>query len=184
MKLIVGLGNPDKNFDGTRHNIGFATLDEIAKSKDLTWVKKDKFKAMAAEGYEGAEKILLIKPLTYYNLSGEAVQAAAHFYKIDLNDILVIHDELALPLGALRTRVGGSDAGNNGLKSIVATIGADFARIRIGIANEFTAKTDAADFVLGHFSHAENQKLEDIKNHAQKFAESFINNNFVRATIS
>jgi PTH1 family peptidyl-tRNA hydrolase len=163
MKLLVGLGNPDSHYDGTRHNVGFAIIDAVANAHGLTWQVKDKFKAAIAEGVIDGQKTILAKPHTYYNLSGEAVLAIKQFYKIENNDVVVIHDELALPFGTLRTRIGGSDAGNNGLKSIIATVGADVARIRIGIANEFTSKQDAADFVLGRFTADEQQQMPDIK---------------------
>jgi PTH1 family peptidyl-tRNA hydrolase len=183
MKLIIGLGNPDIRFDGTRHNVGFATVQQLAAANTMEWRQKDTFKANIAEGFIGAEKSLLIQPNTYYNLSGEAVLAAKQFYKLENSDILVIHDELALPFGTVRSRIGGTDAGNNGVKSVIGAIGQDFARIRIGIANESLPKQDAADFVLGHFSHAENQKLVDIKKHALQFVEAFLGGSFGHTTI-
>lgn len=183
MKLIVGLGNKDAHYDGTRHNVGFAVAEVFAAANNLQWQHKDKFKASVAEGMVDGEKVLLLKPSTYYNLSGEAVLAAKQFYKIDNPDILVLHDELALPFGTIRTRRGGSDAGNNGLKSIIATIGEDVARVRIGIANEFTARQDAADFVLGHFSADEKKQLPTIQKHAQQCIGAFIDGSFDHTTV-
>lgn len=182
MKLIVGLGNLGAQYSGTRHNVGFAVVDAVAREHELTWQVKDRFKAAIAEGMVEGEKILLLKPHTYYNLSGEAVLAAAQFYKINPQDIVVIHDELALPFGTVRTRLGGSDAGNNGLKSIIGAIGPGIARIRIGIANEHTARADAADFVLGRFTTTEAQKLPDIQNHALTFVTAFMHESFEHTT--
>lgn len=170
MKLIVGLGNIGAHFDGTRHNIGFACLDTLA----LEWLDKPRFKAFTAELTTGTQKVLLVKPKTYYNQSGEATGAIKTFYKLANSDILVIHDELALPFGTVRTRLKGSDAGNNGIKSIIAHIGADFARVRVGIANQHTSKTDAADFVLSHFSKDERKELPVIFEQVRQFVAEFV----------
>ncbi|MGH7196298.1 MAG: aminoacyl-tRNA hydrolase [Candidatus Saccharimonadales bacterium] len=167
MKLIVGLGNLGAHFDGTRHNVGFAMCDIIATVHGAEWTKKDKFKAHIAE--LKSDKILLVKPTTYYNLSGETVRAVMDFYKLSAADVLVIHDELALSFGTVRTRVGGSDAGNNGIKSISQHIGSEYARIRIGIANEHTPRNDAADFVLSRLGKEESETLQ--KDLAPKVAE-------------
>lgn len=180
MKLVVGLGNIGDHFNGTRHNVGFAILDNLTND----WLYKPKFKASIAELNIAGERLILLKPQTYYNLSGDAVIAVKNFYKIDNADILVIHDELALPFGTVRTRKQGTDAGNNGVKSIIAQIGNDFARIRIGISNEFTAKTDAADFVLGHFSREELKKMQDITTVCRKLINDFAANKFEQTSIS
>ena len=182
MKLIIGLGNPEPQYDATRHNAGFAIVEAFADAHNLSWQLKDKFKATTAEGVVNSQKVILVKPHTYYNLSGEAALAVKQFYKIDNADILVVHDELALPFGTLRTRVGGSDAGNNGLKSIIATVGADVARIRIGIANDFTGRQNAADFVLGRFTANESAKMPDIKKHAIALIDAFIASDFAHTT--
>jgi PTH1 family peptidyl-tRNA hydrolase len=183
MKLIIGLGNIGPAYDGTRHNVGFMLLDFFARADNLDWQTKDKFKATVAEGYIGAEKVILLKPTTYYNLSGEAALAAKQFYKIDNADILVAHDELALPFGTLRTRIGGSDAGNNGLKSIIACVGPDVARIRVGIATDISAKQDAADFVISRFSHQERTQLADIQKHALDLIGAFVTGEFNHTTV-
>lgn len=183
MKLIIGLGNIGPHYEGTRHNVGFMMLDAYAAAHGLGWQTKDKFKAETAEGYIGTEKVILVKPTTYYNLSGEAALAVKQFYKIDINDTLVVHDELALPFGTIRTRIGGSDAGNNGLKSIIATVGAEVARIRVGIANDLSAKQDAADFVLGRFSHDEKKQLPVIQKHALEHIGAFITHEFDHTTV-
>lgn len=182
MKLVVGLGNIGDEYASTRHNLGFMILDDFAANHNLTWQKKDKFKAYVAEGLIGDEKILLLKPTTLYNLSGDAVQAVAQFYKIALADMVIVHDELALQFGIIRARIGGSDAGNNGLKSIIAAQGPDFARIRIGIANEYLARSDASDFVLARFTKDEQLKLGDIKKHAVTYIGAFVSGSFDHTT--
>ena len=175
MKLIVGLGNPEPKYDLTRHNVGFLLLDHVAEQQGTVWQDKPKFKGVIAETTIGGEKTLLLKPNTYYNLSGESARAVVDFYKLSAaNDVLVVHDELALPFGTLRTRLSGSDAGNNGIKSVVAYLGADFARIRVGIANEHSAERDAADFVLGTFSRSEQDHLGELARHALAFIEDFV----------
>ncbi len=156
--LLVGLGNIGKEYQGTRHNVGFAALDAFAENQDFSpWVEKRDLKCYQTSQTINGIRIIAIKPTTFMNKSGEAVQAAAHFYKINLSDIVVVHDELDLLFGQVRTRVGGSDAGNNGVKSIIQHIGEDFGRVRIGIK----AKTpmDSADFVLAPFSKKEQTQL-------------------------
>jgi len=182
MKLIVGLGNYDPHYDNTRHNAGFSVIDTFAGAHSLDWQTKDKFKADIAEGVVAGEKVILVKPRTYYNLSGDAVLAVKQFYKIENADILVIHDELALPFGTLRTRIGGSDAGNNGLKSIIATVGVDVARIRMGIANDLLSRQPAADFVLSRFTADEQSKMPEIKKHALELIGVFIAGDFAHTT--
>lgn len=174
MKLIVGLGNIGAHFDGSRHNIGFGVLEAFAAEHNMVWQTRDKFKASCSETTLFDQKVLLAKPTTYYNLSGEAVRAIKDFYKLQNSDILVIHDELALPFGTIRTRSTGSDAGNNGIKSIIAAIGEDFARIRIGIANEHLTTQDPADFVLGQLTREEREKLGEIKNEAVSLVNKFV----------
>jgi PTH1 family peptidyl-tRNA hydrolase len=174
MKLIVGLGNPEPKYDLTRHNVGFLLLDHVAEQLGATWQPKPKFKGMVAETTIGNEKAILLKPSTYYNLSGEAARAVIDFYKLMPTDVLAVHDELALPFGTLRTRLNGSDAGNNGIKSLIAHIGPDFARIRVGIANELTARQDAVDFVIGKFTAAEQDAMSEVARHALTFIEHFV----------
>jgi len=174
VRLVVGLGNIGTQYAGTRHNSGFAFIERYASTMDARWQTKDKFKAMVAEVAVDGQKVLLAKPTTLYNLSGDAVRALKDFYKLDNKDILVIHDELALPFGTIRTRFDGSDAGNNGIKSIIAAIGADFARIRVGIANEHTASKDAADFVLEQFTPEEREKIDDIQAAIWRLINPFI----------
>lgn len=178
MKLIVGFGNPEAKFDGTRHNTGFFAISEYAKQKGIELRAKDKFKSLIGEMSRDGEKIILALPLTYYNLSGEAVRAIADFYQIEARDILIVHDELALPFGTLRTRWGGSPAGNNGIKSVNAHMGPGTARLRIGVYNDRRDLMDDADFVLSKFSKEETEQLGDITKKAIDIIDSFIANNF------
>jgi PTH1 family peptidyl-tRNA hydrolase len=159
MKLIVGLGNPGSEYERTRHNVGSTFVRAFVGAHDIVMQAKSKFHADVAELSIAGQKVLFVVPTTYYNSSGEAVQATASFYKIAPEDILVIHDELALPFGTIRTRYGGSDAGNNGVKSVTAHVGEGTARIRIGIYNELREKMDDADFVLSRFSSDEQTKI-------------------------
>lgn len=177
MKLIVGLGNPESRYDGTRHNTGFFVLDELAKQQSLKWQLKEKFKAHIAELPDKAA--LLVKPTTYYNLVGESVRALADFYKIPPEDILIIHDELALPFGTLRTREKGSDAGNNGIKSLNAHMGPTTKRLRVGIQNDLSAHMDAADFVLAKFTPSEKDELaKTVLAHIYAHIEKFLDGTF------
>lgn len=174
MKLIVGLGNIGAHFDGTRHNVGFAVLDAFAASQNWEWITKEKFKAAIAEGHYAGQKVLLVKPHTFYNLSGEAARAVRDFYKVDNADVVVVHDELALPFGTVRTRSSGSDAGNNGIKSIIAHLGDDVARIRVGIANDHLANYDAADFVLARLAAGEQSQWPQLQREIFTLLHDFI----------
>jgi PTH1 family peptidyl-tRNA hydrolase len=182
MKLIIGLGNIGAHYDGTRHNVGFAAADAFAQAHSLTWAQKDKFKAIVAEGVLGGEKVIVAKATTYYNLTGEAARAIKDFYKIDNADILAIHDELALPFGTVRTRRGGSDAGNNGIKSLIVHLGDDFARVRVGIANDHLANYDTADFVLAPLNRDERQQFATITITIRDIIHDFLRGNFSQTT--
>ncbi len=160
MKLILGQGNPDTKYDCTRHNVGFHVLDEFARSHDLIWSEKSKFKAMLAETTIDGEKVVLIKPTTYYNETGISARKIVDFYSLDpVKDLLVIHDDLALPFGTIRTRKQGSDAGNNGIKSLNTHLGSDYHRIRIGVWSELRDRMDDAEFVLSRFNKEESEQL-------------------------
>ena len=160
MKLIFTLGNYEKAYNGTRHNIGFAVTDALAEKHSASFVEKGKLKAYIAELRINGEKVLLAKPTTFYNMVGNSYRSIVDFYKIAPADVLVVHDELALPFGTLRTRLGGSDAGNNGIKSVNQQGGSETTRLRIGIANEHRAVMDDADFVLARFAKSETTALE------------------------
>lgn len=159
MKLIFGLGNPGKQYTGTRHNVGFDTLDSYAIKQVSGFVLKDKFRAEVAEVSMNGEKLLLVRPHTFYNLVGESLRAIMDFYKIAPEDCLVIHDELALPFGTVRVREGGSDAGNNGIKSVNQHGGQTTMRLRVGVSNEHRTLIGDTDFVLGRFSEEERTRL-------------------------
>jgi peptidyl-tRNA hydrolase, PTH1 family len=159
--LLVGLGNVGQEYDGTRHNIGFACIDSFVEKTDLgAWVEKKDLSSQQASGMLGDTRVIAIKPTTLMNNSGLAVARAAHFYKIPLESIVVVHDELAIPFGQIRTRLGGSDAGNNGIKSVIKHIGEDFGRVRIGIKSETRLKQ--TDFVLARFSSSEQEQLPNL----------------------
>lgn len=163
IKLIIGLGNIGKEYEDTRHNCGFMTVDAYAKVNNFPkWQEKAKFKASITEDFIAGKKVVLAKPTTLYNLSGESVRALKDFYKVDNADIVVVHDELDLPFGTVREKAGGGSAGSNGLKSIISHIGADFKRIRMGIKNDLLEKYDPADFVLSKFTSAEKKQLDEI----------------------
>ena len=158
--LVIGLGNPGKDYRGTRHNIGFAVLDEFAKKNDFPgWMAKKDLKAEVSVANLGQNRVVLAKPATFMNNSGEAAQAVQRFYRIYNQSTLVVYDELAIPFGQLRTRLGGSDAGHNGVKSLIRHIGDDFGRLRVGVGNEISEKSAAADFVLSKFNKKEQVSL-------------------------
>jgi PTH1 family peptidyl-tRNA hydrolase len=162
MKIIFAQGNPGDQYAATRHNVGFMVLDTFAKEKEVTFSPKPKFSADIAEFGSGEEKVLLVKPTTFYNETGQSARALIDFYKLTpATEVLAIHDDLALPFGTLRTREKGSDAGNNGIKSLNAHIGHDYARLRIGIYNDLRERMDDADFVLSRFSKAETDTLQE-----------------------
>lgn len=152
MKLIVGLGNPGRQYENTRHNVGFRVIDCLAEKLDCK-VEKEKYKALTGECRLGGEKLLLVKPQTYMNLSGEAVSALAKWYKTEEKDIIIVYDDLALETGRLRIRTKGSHGGHNGMRSIIALLKTEnFARIRVGIGKP---EIEVSDYVLGKFSPAE-----------------------------
>ena len=147
--LVVGLGNPEDRYNGTRHNVGFQVIDKLSENL-RTPVKRLKFKAWTAPVTLGGQKVLLMKPTTYMNLSGQAVYEAASFYRIPPAHILVISDEVALPPGALRVRPSGSAGGHNGLKNIIYLLNSEnFPRIRLGVGGKPHPDYDMADWVLG-----------------------------------
>jgi len=159
MKLIVGLGNPTREYAGTRHNVGFGVIDELAEKERIA-VDTKKHKALIGKGIIGGEKVILAKPQTYMNLSGESVREIMDYYHIELEDILIIFDDVSLDVGQLRIRAKGSAGGHNGVKSIIAHAGSnEIARIKVGVG-EKPARMDLADYVLGRF-HGE--ELEQIR---------------------
>lgn len=153
MKLIVGLGNPGSKYEKTRHNIGFDILDIFARKVGASQYK-EKFQGLISEGTHKGEKFYLLKPQTYMNLSGDSVAAMSKFYKIDPNDVIIIYDDMDLPLGNIRYRESGSAGGHNGIKSIISHIGDKFKRIKCGIGKP-QSKDVNIDFVLGRFTKEE-----------------------------
>lgn len=182
MKLIIGLGNPGKQYESTRHNLGFLILDEIAKLRGASFKPSPKYHGDVASFEVEGEKVILLKPTTYYNEAGRAARAVVDFYKIPSEDILIIHDELALSFGRLRARIGGSDAGNNGIKSLNVHLGPETKRLRIGIYNDLRDQMNDADFVLSKFSKSEAEKLPEIVSKAVSITDSFIINSFETTT--
>ncbi len=161
MKLIVGLGNPGKEYESTRHNIGYIFIDNFASSFGVK-IEKKKFNGLYEELIINNEKVILLKPLSYMNLSGEVVQKYVNFYKIDLSDILVISDDLDMDFGKIRIRRSGSSGGHNGLKNISQNLNSnEFKRLKIGISNN--KDIDTKDYVLGKFSKEEKKIIENLK---------------------
>ena len=160
MYIVVGLGNPEKKYENTRHNVGFITIDKIADKYGIDIIE-NKFKALIGRGIIGGKKVILVKPLTYMNLSGEAVRAVADYFKVDYEtEICIIYDDTSMDVGKLRIRKKGSAGGHNGIKSIIAHLGSDvFVRAKIGIG-EKPPHFDLADYVLGQLT-AEDHKLID-----------------------
>lgn len=172
--LIVGLGNVGKEYVKTRHNIGFEVLDHFARKQDFDqWILKKELKCALTSKTIGSARTILIKPTTYMNNSGEAVRAVQHFYRIPNDKTLVVHDELDINFGQIRLRQGGSDAGNNGLKSIIQHGGEDTKRVRVGIGPKKPPQIDSADFVLGKFNKAEEKQLPYLLQEANSILSEF-----------
>jgi len=167
--IIAGLGNPGRVYEGTRHNVGFTTLDLIADSLGVK-INKVKFKGLLGEAaYEG-NKILLLKPHTYMNLSGESVKDAVNFYKIPLENLIVIYDDMDLPVGRIRIRPEGSAGGHHGMESIIYQLGSEkFPRVRIGIGHPSDSQ-DTVNHVLGRFYGEEAEKIKAVIETAAKAA--------------
>ena len=161
MKVILALGNPGEKYVHTRHNTGFLVIDHLAAGQSAHFSNKLKFFADIAELNMSGEKILLVKPTTYYNEVGIAARAILDFYKLALDDLLIIHDDTDLDFGKIRVRKGGRDAGSNGLKSLHAHIGSDFWHIRIGTDNLLRRQIGDVDFVLSKFNADEQKILRD-----------------------
>lgn len=169
MFIIVGLGNPTREYAGTRHNIGFDVIDVIAKANDIG-IMECKHKALIGKGYLDGRKVILAKPQTYMNLSGEAVRELVHYYKADPeHELIVIYDDVSLDVGQLRIRKKGSAGGHNGIKNIISQLGNDtFLRIKMGVG-EKPKGYDLADYVLGHFTKEEQKIMQDS---AEKAADA------------
>lgn len=174
MFIIAGLGNPDRQYEGTRHNVGFDVIDRLAEKYDIA-VDARKHRALVGRGIIEGQRVILAKPQTYMNLSGESLQSLAAYYKIDPEqELLVIYDDINLDVGQLRVREKGSAGGHNGIKNIIAHLGTQvFPRIRVGVG-EKPSKYDLADYVLGHFSRAEREQMDEGYDHAVRAAELIV----------
>ena len=173
MYIIAGLGNPTREYEKTRHNVGFEVIDVLADMLGTT-VEEKKFKGLYGRGIIGGEKVLLLKPQTFMNLSGESVKAAADFYKVDHEHIIIIYDDISLDVGQLRIRKKGSAGGHNGIKNIIAHLGTqEFPRIKVGVGDK-PKKMDLADYVLSRFSKEDRAAMEDAFKAAAKAVEVMI----------
>ena len=178
MKVIVGLGNPGRKYSDTRHNIGFRVLEEIARRSSVE-KEESRFDAIIGHIRIGGEKVLLVKPLTYMNLSGKAVQPLMRWFKLDLSDLIVIYDDMDLPPGTLRLRAQGGSGGHKGMASIIERLGSqEFARIRIGIGRP---DNEAIDWVLGKFSPTEQKLMEEVIGQAAAAVECWVKQGIERA---
>ena len=179
MYIIVGLGNPGKKYENTRHNMGFLTIDRMAEEYGIS-VDKIKFKALVGEGRIAGQKVVLVKPQTYMNLSGQSVQEIMHFYKEDIENLVVIYDDLDIPAGKIRVRKKGSAGTHNGMRNIVQMLADDgFPRIRVGIGGE--KKGDLIDFVIGGVSKSEMELLREATVQASKAAAAIVEKGIEKA---
>ena len=180
--LVIGLGNPGKKYENTRHNTGFRVMDALCAKHNVR-CDRAKFKALTGEAVLGGKRVLLVKPQTFMNLSGEAVRAAADFYKIPPEHILVIFDDISLPVGTLRIRPKGSAGGQNGVKSIIEQLGSDqFPRIKVGIGAKPHPDYDLADWVLSNIKEDELPDMNDAVNRAVLAVSELIENGVPSAT--
>lgn len=168
MKLIVGLGNPGREYELTRHNIGFMAIDELAKRWNIS-LNEQKFKGVFGAGFVNGEKVILLKPLTYMNLSGESIRPLMDYYKIDVEDFVVMYDDLDISVGKLRLRMKGSAGGHNGVKSTISHLGTqEFQRIRMGIDRPKNGMK-VVDYVLGRFT---SEEIPDVNHSIEKAADA------------
>lgn len=172
MYIIAGLGNPGRRYENTRHNIGFIALDLLAERNDIK-INKIKHKALVGEGRISGQKVLLVKPQTYMNLSGQSLQEVMAYYKEEIENLIVIYDDIDIPMGTVRIRKKGSAGTHNGMRSVVQCLNSDqFPRIRIGLGDG--RKGELKDFVIGGFSKAEKEPLEEAVTRAVRAAECIV----------
>ncbi len=184
MKIIVGLGNIGSDYDNTRHNTGFMMVDYLARQYGGRFEENKKFRSLIAQIRINNQKVILVKPTTFYNLSGFAVQLIVDYYKIDYKqDLLVIQDDLATDFGMIRVRQMGSAGGNNGIRSIINQFGAKFWRIKIGTNNAKSKLMPATDFVLSKFSQAEEKTLKQLIKHTSILIEDFTKDNLSNSSL-
>ena len=181
MYIIAGLGNPGKQYEETRHNIGWQVIDELAGKYNIR-VTESKFKGLIGKGMIGGEKVVLVKPLTFMNLSGECIREVTNFYKIDeTSQLIVVADDISLDVGQIRMRKKGSAGGHNGLKNIIAHLGHEnFMRIKMGVGDK-PAGYNLADYVLGHFSKEEEKILAESKKTAVLAIETIMSDGIDKA---
>lgn len=180
MYLIAGLGNPTKEYDKTRHNVGFSVIDVLADRYRID-VSEKKHKALCGRGVIEGQKVLLLKPQTFMNLSGESIRAAADYYKIEPEEMIVIYDDISLDPGQLRIRLKGSAGGHNGIKNIIANLGTqDFPRIKVGVGAK-PARMDLADYVLSRFGTGEQKLMEEAFGEAAEAAVMMMTDGAERA---
>ncbi|MGN0597002.1 MAG: aminoacyl-tRNA hydrolase [Ruminiclostridium sp.] len=173
--IIVGLGNPGTKYENTRHNMGFMAIDTLAEKVGAD-IKKLRFKSLTAEATVGGKKVLLMKPTTFMNNSGEAIVEALNFYKLTTEKLLVLYDDISLDVGKMRIRTKGSAGGHNGIKSIIYLTGSDvFPRIKMGVGQKPNKDYDLADWVLGHFPKEQGEALEQVFANAAASAELIVN---------
>lgn len=176
MKLIVGLGNPGKEYEKTRHNIGFMTIDKYADKLGVS-ITKDKFNGLYGEANINGEKVILLKPQSFINLSGEVIRKYVDFFKIDIDDVLIIHDDLDLSVGTYKIKQKGSSGGHNGLKNIELHLGTqEYKRIKIGISNN--KLMDTRDYVLGKLSTEEKEKLDEVEDTVMNILDDYFKLSF------
>lgn len=172
MKIIAGLGNPGRKYEKTKHNIGFMTVDLLAERLGIS-ISKLKFRALIGEGRIGSEKVIIMKPQTYMNLSGESIREIMNFYKLDSGDLTVIYDDIDIPVGTLRIRQKGSAGTHNGMRSVVSQLGSeDFPRIRVGIGSE--NRGDLVDYVISGFSSSDRDSVRGAIEKAADAAECIV----------
>jgi PTH1 family peptidyl-tRNA hydrolase len=176
MKLIVGLGNPGREYEKTRHNIGFMTIDKYADKLGVS-ITKDKFNGLYGETNISGEKVILLKPQSYINLSGEVIRKYVDFFKINVEDILIIHDDLDLAVGTYKIKQKGSSGGHNGLKNIELHLGTqEYKRIKVGISNN--KMMDTKDYVLGKLSKEDSDKIEEVKDIVMDILDDYFKMDF------
>lgn len=180
MKILIGLGNPGPRYERTRHNVGFMAIDQAANKWDIA-VTKSKFQSLYGEGTWRGEKVVLVKPMTFMNLSGQAVRQVLDWYKPDDGEWAVLYDDMDIPTGSLRLRVKGSAGGHNGIKSIIAHVGTqEFSRIRIGVSRP-PVGVPVVDYVLDSFSNSERADIESALQRSVEAMDVFVEEGFTTA---
>ena len=176
MKLVVGLGNPGKEYENTRHNIGYMFIDNYAKSKKIE-INSEKFNGLYTKTTINNEQVILLKPLSYMNLSGEVVRKYVDYFKIDINDILIINDDLDMDVGRIRLRPSGSSGGHNGLKNIALNLNTEnFKRLKVGISNN--KDIDTKNYVLGNFSKGEKEIINSLYDTVNNIIDDYLEMDF------